>query len=149
MAVTDAPGGWRIIDDSYNANPQSIAEAVNTLKNMADAEGRPAIAIIGEMFELGDKSEAEHGKIVQLLTRSGLDGVLLVGPVFAALQRAAASPETPHGIVCVPEASQVLEAVSELVSGLGRPDPIVLVKGSHGTGLWQLADKLVEGEPGE
>ena len=68
-------GQWRLINDSYNANPASMTAA---LASLAQSPRRPAYAFIGEMLELGEDSEAYHTKLLEHC--SVLDGVYCVGP---------------------------------------------------------------------
>ncbi len=74
-----------ILLDAYNANPSSMAPALNTLKAMP-AQRR--IAIMGDMLELGAASDAEHQAMVNLAARCGFDQVILVGPEFGKTRHA-------------------------------------------------------------
>jgi UDP-N-acetylmuramoyl-tripeptide--D-alanyl-D-alanine ligase len=68
-----------ILLDAYNANPSSMAPALKTLRAMP---AQQRIAIMGDMLELGEASDAEHQAMVNLAARCGLDQVILVGPEF-------------------------------------------------------------------
>jgi len=74
----------KIILDAYNANPVSMAGAINSFKAF---EPENPWLILGDMFELGSASIEEHKKIIDLLNESGFNNVLLVGDVFSSLQK--------------------------------------------------------------
>lgn len=126
-------GDLTVIDDSYNANPDSMRAGLAALAQMR-GQG-PALAVLGAMLELGDDSDREHADIGQALAELGIDSLLSVGaPALAEGARAA-------GVDTV-EASDVDEAW-ELLSGIARSGTI-LFKGSNGSKIWQLADRLKE-----
>lgn len=70
-----------LIVDAYNANPSSMHAAIS---NFAQMDARPKVLILGDMLELGEQSDQEHQKIVELLQSYSFDQVILVGKVFAA-----------------------------------------------------------------
>lgn len=126
-------GDLTVIDDSYNANPDSMRAGLAALAQMR-GEG-PALAVLGAMLELGDDSDREHADIGRALAELGIDSLLSVGaPALAEGARAT-------GVDTV-EASDVDEAW-ELLSGKARSG-IILFKGSNGSKIWQLADRLKE-----
>lgn len=78
-------GNNTFILDAYNANPTSMEAA---LRNFASSEGKPKIALLGAMFELGVESPAEHERIAQLAADQGFEEVVLIGQGFAVAARA-------------------------------------------------------------
>ncbi len=72
--------------DAYNANPSSMREAILTFAAM---EGRPKVAILGDMLELGEESRREHERIAELAAEQGFDDAVFVGPEFEAVARSA------------------------------------------------------------
>lgn len=72
-----------IIVDCYNANPMSMAESI---RNLEAVDEQFKIAILGDMLELGEYSENEHGKIIKMLQKSSTDAVYLVGEEFLKLK---------------------------------------------------------------
>ena len=117
----------RLIVDAYNANPSSMAAAIDNFRLMPALEGEAKMAILGEMRELGDVSREEHQHILDLLADSGIEEVWLVGEEFSGL--------TPHYFHDVEEVKAHLQA--------HRPTgKLILIKGSNGNKLYQLPDFL-------
>ncbi|WP_062203129.1 UDP-N-acetylmuramoyl-tripeptide--D-alanyl-D-alanine ligase [Demequina salsinemoris] len=139
MALTERADGVRILDDAYNASPESMKAAFRALKEVAE-DGR-AIAVVGEMREMGEASRAAHEAIGLDAVRLRLDLILVVGegarPAYASAVREGSWGEEAAYAATIDEARTML--ASELRSG-----DTVLVKASHGSGLWKLADELLE-----
>ena len=115
-----------LIVDAYNANPTSMKAAIDNFKLM---QVSPKMAILGEMRELGDSSQAEHRGLVQQLADSDFDQVWLVGSEFASI-------ECPY---------RKFADVEEVKSAIAREEPrgyYILIKGSNGTRLFQLPELL-------
>ncbi|MEC3950782.1 UDP-N-acetylmuramoyl-tripeptide--D-alanyl-D-alanine ligase [Sphingobium sp. HWE2-09] len=127
-------GGRRItlIDDAYNANPASMAAALALLG--ARTGGR-RIAILGEMLELGPDAAKYHGALASLIGDHGIDCVHVVGALFAPVW--AGLPVACRGLYAdhVDQLHAHLKAVTQ-------DDDIILIKGSHGSGLHMLVDQL-------
>ena len=132
------PGGaLTLLDDSYNANPASMAAALAVLAGMAPAgEGR-RIAVLGDMKELGAQSEALHAGLADLPAMAEIDAVHCIGPLMGALH--AALPEGKRGLRYDTSA-----ALAERIGDLAGPGDIVLVKGSLSMGLAKVVDALRE-----
>ena len=127
MSIVQLPT-FTLIDDAYNANPTSMQAALDTL---AALDGY-RVAIIGDMLELGDDAQALHNA----LELHDIDEVLTVGSLMAGLQA-----KHPHRVIRVFKDAKALDAW--LVSKAFPPkSSTVLVKGSHGTGLYQISDVL-------
>ena len=119
-------GRNHLIVDAYNANPTSMAAA---LENFRIMEVSPKMAIIGEMRELGDSSAEEHRKLVETLKDSRFDDVWLVGHEFDAM-------DAPfRRFADVDEVKAALAAAP--VDG-----HYILIKGSNGNRLFQLPECL-------
>ena len=131
-------GTIRLIDDSYNANPESMSAAMKTLGHMQPDGGR-RVAIIGDMLELGDTSRTAHAGLKDHIEKNGIDTVFLAGTEMSALaevldnDRIGATAET---------ADALLPAV---LSGL-QPGDVVTVKASNGTGLGRIVAALTDPE---
>jgi UDP-N-acetylmuramoyl-tripeptide--D-alanyl-D-alanine ligase len=128
------PGGALIIDESYNANPASMAA---TLAVLAREPGRH-VAVLGEMRELGDKSPAYHAALSGPVLDARVETAVLVGEAMAPL---AAALEQKVNLVHVPDAATALEAVRAVL----RDGDAVLVKGSNGVGLARVVAELRAG----
>lgn len=140
MEVVEARGGWRVINDAYNANPASMAAALRTL--VAMGKGRRTWAVVGEMAELGVESEAEHDRIGRLAARLGVRRLVVVGEAARpALEAARLECMTPEEAVAASGADDAADAVLREIA----PGDVVLVKASRAVGLERVAERLVEG----
>ena len=133
LELRDLAGGARLLDDSFNADPDSTRAALDTL---AAIEGGRRIAVLGEMLELGDDSEAEHRAIGEYAaSRADLVVAVGAGPLAdGAGERAVALPDNAA-------------AVAWLRARL-TADDVVLVKGSRGARLDEVAAALASGSDG-
>jgi UDP-N-acetylmuramoyl-tripeptide--D-alanyl-D-alanine ligase len=127
-------GALTLIDDSYNANPASMAAALAVLAAADRGSGR-RIAILGDMKELGPQGAALHGELAALPAMDGIDLVHCVGPLMETLH--ASLPDDRRGHRCATAA----EMAERLRDGLKAGD-IVLVKGSLSTGLGLVVDAI-------
>ncbi|MDP9004007.1 MAG: UDP-N-acetylmuramoyl-tripeptide--D-alanyl-D-alanine ligase [Verrucomicrobiota bacterium] len=116
--------GIQFIDDSYNANPDSMKAALRTLIEL-DADGR-RIAVLGEMGELGNESERGHREVGEEAAALGVDELIAVGAIGAGIARAAekAGLQKSRAVASHEEAAELL---AENVS----PGDLILVKGSR------------------
>jgi UDP-N-acetylmuramoyl-tripeptide--D-alanyl-D-alanine ligase len=136
MDVRTLANGVSVIDDTYNANPASVAEALKALKDLRGA-GR-SIAVLGDMLELGNQSQLLHESIGEIAARSGLDRLLLKGD-FASFTAAGAAREgMPADAVRYFRDDG--EAVDFLKSYLHDGD-WVLVKGSRRMKMEQIVQR--------
>ncbi|WP_018657262.1 UDP-N-acetylmuramoyl-tripeptide--D-alanyl-D-alanine ligase [Actinomadura flavalba] len=140
MEVTERADGVTVVNDAYNANPDSTRAALDVLVHMA--KGRRAFAVLGEMAELGGSAVAEHAKIGQHVARGGIAGLVTVGETAAAMADGAAREGSWTG-ECV-QVDDVGAAVAALRERL-RPRDVVLVKGSRVAGLERVAAALLAG----
>lgn len=139
MARTDRDDGITIIDDAYNANPESMRAGLKTLAMLGRNTGRRTWAVLGPMLELGDKHAKEHILIGEVVVRLNIDQLVVVGAQARALYTGAVN-EGSWG----DEVDYVLTNAEafELLAQRTRPGDIIFVKGSNGTRLWELADQL-------
>jgi UDP-N-acetylmuramoyl-tripeptide--D-alanyl-D-alanine ligase len=130
-------GEVRVLDDSYNANPTSVAAALKAARWMAGA-GR-CVAVLGVMAELGPIADDEHLRIGGLSARLGIDELVVVGRearmIAVGAEREGFEPERIH--LC----DDVAEA-GELLPGLVRPGDLVLVKASRVARFERLVEAL-------
>jgi UDP-N-acetylmuramoyl-tripeptide--D-alanyl-D-alanine ligase len=140
MEVTERADGVTVVNDAYNANPESMRAAVDALTHMA--RGRRSYAVLGGMAELGSSAVAEHEKIGQHVARSGVTGLIAVGAMAAPILDGARQVGSWTG-ECV-QVDDVGGAVAALGERLRAKD-VVLVKGSRVAGLERVAQALLEG----
>jgi UDP-N-acetylmuramoyl-tripeptide--D-alanyl-D-alanine ligase len=144
MEVAHRADGLTVVNDAYNANPESMRAALDALSAMS--QGRRTYAVLGHMAELGGSSVAEHEKIGQHAARSGVTGLIAVGPAAAPLLEGAKRVGSWNG-ECV-QVDDVGTAAAVLGERL-RPGDVVLVKGSRVAGLERVARALLEDAPSE
>jgi UDP-N-acetylmuramoyl-tripeptide--D-alanyl-D-alanine ligase len=138
MEVTERPDGVTVVNDAYNANPESVRAALDTVAHMA-GEGR-AYAVLGEMAELGASSPGEHERIGAYAARAGLAGLIAVGETAAAVLKGAEQVTAWTGEAV--RADDVGAAVAALRERL-RPHDVVLIKGSRVAGLERVAEAVL------
>lgn len=138
MAVTERPDGVTVIDDAYNANPDSMKAALRTLA-VVSGRTRRSVAVLGEMLELGDSARAAHDEIGRLVVRLNIKQLVVVGQGAyhiheGAMQEGSWGSES----IFVPD----IAAARELLDGSLESGDVVLVKSSLGAGLTALGDHL-------
>lgn len=127
--VLKAPGGFTVIDDSYNANTDSMRRAVDVLCTLPVAR---RIACLGDMGELGDTSEVMHAVVGAYVAAKPVDVLVAVGPASRGMGEAARLMGMGEdNVVCVDSA----DAASAVLREILRPGDAVLVKASRSTGL--------------
>lgn len=121
--------GINIILDAYNANPTSMEAAIVNFKQL---EVSSKIAVLGDMYELGDSSEEEHLKIAKMAGKSGFDRVFLCGAFFSKV------PIEDTNII----KSMSREDLSVELQKLNLKGKHLLIKGSRGMGLEKIVDSI-------
>jgi UDP-N-acetylmuramoyl-tripeptide--D-alanyl-D-alanine ligase len=132
-------GSFGLIDDSYNASPASMRAAFATLGTATTGHRGRRIAALGDMLELGAEAPALHAGLAQDIVKAGIDKVYCAGPLMRALYDAL--PENLRG--------QHVAAAADLLAPLNaalRPGDVLLVKGSHGSRMYALAEALLQGD---
>ncbi|GAB3874884.1 UDP-N-acetylmuramoyl-tripeptide--D-alanyl-D-alanine ligase [Terrabacter terrigena] len=130
MEITDRPDGVVVVNDAYNANPDSMRAALDAVAAMRASGER--WAVLGGMLELGADSDAEHAGVGAYAAERGFDHVVAVGegarPIADAFPGAEWVADT--------------DAAHDLVSSRVRPGDVVLLKSSRDSGLRWLGDRL-------
>jgi UDP-N-acetylmuramoyl-tripeptide--D-alanyl-D-alanine ligase len=138
MEVRETPGGVTVINDAYNANPESVRAALDALGHMA--RGRRAFAVLGQMNELGDESRDSHLEVGAHAAGTGVTGLIVVGkeaePILDGAQATAGWPGEAIG---VPSGAAAVAALR----GRLAPGDVVLVKASRSVGLESVAADLL------
>ncbi|MEX1653724.1 UDP-N-acetylmuramoyl-tripeptide--D-alanyl-D-alanine ligase [Streptomyces pseudovenezuelae] len=142
MEVTERPDGVTIVNDAYNANPESMRAALRALAAMG--KGRRTWAVLGKMAELGDEALAEHDAVGRLAVRLNVGKLVAVGGREASWLQLGAYNEGSWGEESV-HVSDAQAAVDLLRSEL-RPGDVVLVKASRSVGLESVAEALLDAE---
>lgn len=136
MELHERPDGVLIVNDTYNANPDSMTAALTTVAGLRRAGGR-LVAVLGDMLELGPEGPQAHREIGALAARLGFEVVAIgtLGEQLAA-GAAAAGGRSVH-------VADVDAAVDLVGAGLA-PGDVAVVKASRGLALDRVADRLVE-----
>ena len=142
MEVTERADGVTVVNDAYNANPDSMRAALRALAAMGG--GRRTWAVLGEMAELGDEALAEHDAIGRLAVRLNVSKLVAVGGREAAWLDMGAKNEGSWGEESVHVSDA--EAAVDLLRGELRAGDVVLVKASRSVGLERVAEALLAHE---
>jgi UDP-N-acetylmuramoyl-tripeptide--D-alanyl-D-alanine ligase len=140
MEVSDRPDGVTVVNDAYNANPDSTfaaLEAVVAMGGGPESPRRRTVAVLGEMRELGESSAAEHETVGRLAVRLGVRQLLVVGDAARAVHEGATAEGGESVFVTDNDA-----AVSWLHEHI-EPRDVVLVKASRGAQLDLVAEALL------
>ncbi|GAB2966733.1 UDP-N-acetylmuramoyl-tripeptide--D-alanyl-D-alanine ligase [Streptomyces pseudoechinosporeus] len=132
-----------IVNDAYNANPDSMRSSLDALAAMARGRDQRAIAVLGRMNELGDDARTAHEDIGRHAATLNLDQVIVVGGDEAGWMQQAASDAGAHA-VHLPDQETALQLLHSTL----QPGDVVLVKASRGVQLQQLAQALLQPDPG-
>jgi UDP-N-acetylmuramoyl-tripeptide--D-alanyl-D-alanine ligase len=156
MHVTNRADGVTVIDDAYNANPDSMRAGLQALAQIARGSGgdagekRRSWAVLGEMAELGEDAITEHDGIGRLAVRLDVSRLVVVGTGrsvtamhHAAVMEGSWGASGDRGAVNVADG----DAALELLRAELQPGDVVLVKASNAAGLGALAEALVAAGP--
>ena len=122
MHVFNFPDRTKIIDDTYNANPQSMAAALKTIGGMS---GRK-IAVLGSMLELGSRSAAAHRQTIALARKQKINHIFTYGSFW------------PRSINHYSDKSRLIKMLKKLI----QPRDIILIKGSRGMKMEEVVEAL-------
>ncbi|GAB4169354.1 MAG: UDP-N-acetylmuramoyl-tripeptide--D-alanyl-D-alanine ligase [Wenzhouxiangellaceae bacterium] len=123
------PGGWTLIDDSYNANPASMSAALQVLAGYTGNR----VLVLGAMAELGAGAEGWHAEVGRQARALGIDRLLAVGPLAA------------HAAEAFGTGGEVLadvDAAARVIEELIAPGMVCLVKGSRSAGMERVVERL-------
>jgi UDP-N-acetylmuramoyl-tripeptide--D-alanyl-D-alanine ligase len=142
MEVTQRPDGVTVVNDAYNANPDSVRAAIAALATMA--RGGRGLAVLGHMTELGDAADRLHEEIGATAARAGVAALIVVGEQAAPILTGAKAVPSWHGeLLAVPDAAAAVRAAADRLRG----GDVVLVKASHSIGLERVALALTGEQP--
>jgi UDP-N-acetylmuramoyl-tripeptide--D-alanyl-D-alanine ligase len=142
MELTERPDGVVVINDAYNANPESMRAALETLSRVAgERTGARAYAVLGQMAELGADAPVAHAELGRVAARLAISEVIAVGPeargICSGVEDVSGAPTRCRAV------PDVTDAVALLRDEL-RPGDVVLVKASRAASLERVASALVE-----
>ncbi|MGH7890279.1 MAG: UDP-N-acetylmuramoyl-tripeptide--D-alanyl-D-alanine ligase, partial [Thermodesulfobacteriota bacterium] len=133
LEVMDTPLGFKVINDTYNANPDSMRKAIEELARLRK-DGH-AVAVLGDMLELGNASEYEHESVGEFLSEKKIDFVIAYGKHGSHVL---------SGTRGQMESALALshEQAAEILIKIARPGDLVLVKGSRGMKMENVIQRL-------
>lgn len=139
MEILHLGQGIDVLNDSYNANPDSMKAAISYLHGFA---GRHRVVVMGDMFELGQKSKKLHYEVGQAVGESAIEKLIAVGQYATDLVNGATEAGMDsvqaHSFSCIEE---VLPHLDNYI----RSGDLVLIKGSRGMKMERLTEALVQG----
>jgi UDP-N-acetylmuramoyl-tripeptide--D-alanyl-D-alanine ligase len=141
MDVQRRSDGLLVIDDAYNANPESARAAIDAL--VALGAGRRRWAVLGEMLELGPDAPQMHADVGRYAAGRGVEEVVAVGAADPIRRGAESVPDWHGRARSVADADAAAGLLGEEVGG----GDAVLVKASNGVRLWRVADRLLDRVP--
>lgn len=138
MQLIKRPDGVFIINDAYNASPDSMRAALQTLATLG-RQGHRTVAILGQMAELGSYATEEHDQLGRLVVRYNIDQLFVVGQEAKLIHMGASQEGSWDGesVFC-----ETISAAFEAICDKLSPGDIVLVKSSNVAGLRFLGDEL-------
>ena len=134
MNLVQRGNGITILDDTYNANPQSMRAAISVL---ADSRSAWKLAVLGDMFELGPYSPALHTGVGEYLGKRKIDCLVAVGELARHIYDAAKDAMVPQVYWC-----ETKEEAKPILAELVKPNSTILVKASRGMAFEELVDDL-------
>lgn len=139
MDITNLSSGIKLINDAYNANPESMKAAIDVLQSLKS--GGRSICITGDMLELGDVSEEEHYTVGAYAAAMGVDIIAAIGNFSKAVKRGAEASGMDSGNAY---AFQSREEAALLLGKIIKPGDTVLIKGSRVMKMEYFVDFLRE-----
>ena len=137
MEVTERADSVTVVNDAYNANPDSMRAALTSLRDMG--AGRRTWAVLGSMLELGPDSDVEHAGVGAFAAEHGVNELVVVGEVATPMAEGALLFQR-HGIHIRQVADA--EAAEAILRAELRPGDVVLFKSSRDAGLRWLGDRV-------
>ncbi len=129
--------GIKVIDDTYNASPSSMKSALDAL---ASTNGIRRVAILGDMFELGEDSPRFHREVGQHAAGCGLDLLITVGELSANIRDGALETMDENKVMHFEKKEDFMMEMNNIID---RGD-VILVKGSNGMGMFDIVDLIME-----
>ncbi len=143
MEVTRRPDGVVVVNDAYNANPDSMRAALQAVRAMR-VPGR-RWAVLGAMLELGDETESDHAQIGHEAVRCGVDELIVVGDLASAMATGAQAEARAGGGTTNVRRVADADAAYALLDNEVRSGDVVLLKSSRDAGLRWLGERIANG----
>ena len=142
MELHERGDGLLVVNDAYNANPASMAAALDALAGIGERRRRRTVAVLGEMKELGPGAVESHREVGRVAADAGIDVLVVVGDAARGIAEGARAADGWAGTVVLTAGRD--EAV-EWIRNNAVAEDVVLVKASRGVALEVVADELLRG----
>jgi UDP-N-acetylmuramoyl-tripeptide--D-alanyl-D-alanine ligase len=140
MEVTERFDGVTVVNDAYNANPDSMRAALRTLAVMGRGGARRTWAVLGAMAELGSEERNAHVEVGRFAAGLDVSRLVVIGSAAAGIHAGAVAEGMTNGLVQVDD----VDAAAALLGAELRSGDVVLVKASRSVGLERLAARLLQ-----
>lgn len=137
MDVIELKNGIKIINDAYNASFESMRAS---LKVLSEFKQNRKIAILGDMFELGDFSKELHEKVGEEVNKNGIDLLICSGENARYIAKKAEKKMSSENIYYLKNKEDILETLEKRM----KPGDIILFKASNGMKFYELAERMEE-----
>ena len=137
--ITIAQRTITLIDDSYNASPQSVKAALSALRQRQHQA--PPCVILSDMLELGDFEDEAHLQLEEPLCEAGTDTFIAIGPMMSRL---GARMSSRMNVICFENAEHLLQHPQHIEKLFDNLSAVTLIKGSHGSGAHKIAQLLMQ-----
>ena len=134
--LTKANSGAVVIDDTYNASPDSMKAAIDVLSDM-ECSGKKYI-LLGDMFELGDNADAYHASVGDYMVGKNIDALLTIGEMSVLIAEHAEKANPALEIRSFDDKAKLKEYLKETF----KPEDMILIKASNGMHLKEIVEFL-------
>jgi len=139
MEIFQGKFNTKVINDAYNANPDSMMAAINVIAGMESAGRR--VCILGDMFELGEFAEEGHQKVGRFAVQNKVDVILAVGKMASETIKGASMSGNNQLLYCFDSNEEVIDSLQ----GIIKEKDTILIKGSRGMHMESIVESLREG----
>ena len=140
MDITKLKEGTKIINDAYNASYESMKSSLKVLSEFKDNR---KIAVLGDMFELGEYSKELHEKVGEEVIKNKIDILICSGENSKNIVNKAKDKMKPGNVYYLDNKEDIIN----LLNKIKNPDDIILFKASNGMKFYELAEKLISKNP--
>lgn len=136
MDITDLENGIKVINDAYNASYESMSAS---LKSLSEFKANRKIAVLGDMFELGDFSKELHEKVGEEVLKNKIDILICSGENAKYISKKAKEEMDTQNVYYIQEKDKIIS----LLEKINKPGDVILLKASNGMKFYELAEEIV------
>ena len=138
-------GRFTIVQDCYNANPDSMEKSLEFVSSVAVKDGKKKIFVLGDMLELGEKSKEEHEKVGEMAVFSDADEIIFIGTEMKYAFDKAKKSSDKKVMSFESKDDETMKKVAIEINSCATEGSTILIKGSRGIGLERLTELLSGG----